>query len=325
MVMLNHSIIVEDRLIAADGVQTFDLGVNPLSVLLLRLRPLNDTGNLEDKLTFMLAAAAINLCTIRHRGQSIIALRGDELGALAVMRHGWSPWEANPTNVNNERVEFVVPIFMGRRPYDPNSCFPATRRGEFSVELDFDIASTGYDGMRLAIESIEIFGAKPKEFERKVQLSQTFAATGINDIDMPLGNLLRGIMLFGTTAAGGATPVPTLGRLSLIADTVGVAYSSTDIETLYALNAMRNGPPMGDHLHNENLNATYLADQNTGRANQPAQGYENHAYMDLDPNGNDMYSIDSSRVSRLQLRVTAESADAVRVVPIERFPTSKLE
>ena len=43
-----HSVTTVEQLIAADGVSTFDLAVNPLSVVNLVLRPLNDTGTLSN-------------------------------------------------------------------------------------------------------------------------------------------------------------------------------------------------------------------------------------------------------------------------------------
>jgi hypothetical protein len=57
----------------------------------------------------------------------------------------------------------------------------------------------------------------------------------------------------------------------------------------------------------------------TGRGNNWGTGYILHAFMDLDPLGDDAHSIDTADLSRFQLRCDAETANAVRVIPIERI------
>ena len=55
---------VADQLIAADGVVQFDLAVNPLSVVLINIRPLNDTGTLGNFQRYLGLCDAINRITI---------------------------------------------------------------------------------------------------------------------------------------------------------------------------------------------------------------------------------------------------------------------
>jgi hypothetical protein len=287
-----------------------------LSLVLINLRPLNDTGTLTNFTKWLETIQAINRCTIRHRGQAIFSMRGDDAAALAVMRHNYRPWLANGDDVNDERVCVTLPIFMGRRAFDVKSCFPASRRGELSIELDLDIADTGYNALNYNIETVELLGATPVEYERKVELAQTFAATGVNDVDLPLGNLVRGFLLFGTTGFAGATPAPSWGRVSLIADGVGVGVSSADFETLHNITGLRASPPVEAHEHQfEPVSGV----QTLGVVDQGQVDWALRAYMDLDPLLDDAFSIDSSRVSRLQIRAEAETADAVRVIPVERI------
>ena len=309
--------IVPNQDIAADGINTFDLGVNPLSVLLLRIRPLNDTGTLTAYTQWAALCAALNNIVIRHQGQAIVSMRGLEAAALAVQRHNFQPWLVNPADTNDEEVEALLPIFMGRRAYDPSSCFPAVRRGELQLEIDVDDADTGYNDLDIAVDALELLGASPKEWERKVQIVQTFVGTGerANFVDLPLGNVLRGLMLFGTTAGGGASPAPSWGRVSLEADGVPIFYSAVDWQTLYGLHGLRAGVPPGDHVHG-------LVDgtPNTiGLGAHVGESYENRCYMDLDPMNDDSFAFDASKAGRLRLSVSNETADAVRVVPVERM------
>src|SRR5690349_5238419 len=160
--MFLRQVCVPEQAIGADGVYTYDLAVNPLSVIMINLRPLNDTGTLANYSRWLQTCKAINRLSVIYNGMSVINMRGEDAAALVALRHGISPFEPNADNTDNERRNVVLPVLMGRHAYDPRSCFPATRRGELVLELDLDIADTGYDGLRLSIDTIEIPGAKPK-------------------------------------------------------------------------------------------------------------------------------------------------------------------
>ena len=156
-----HTVAVQDQAISADGIYTYDLAVNPLSVVIPVLRPLNDTGTLANFQSYLNMAKAINRISILFRGESIVSMRGEDAAALGFFRHGFIPFQGNHDSTDNERRACPVPILMGKHAYDPTSCFPATRRGELVLELDLDIADTGYDGLRLSVETIELLDAKP--------------------------------------------------------------------------------------------------------------------------------------------------------------------
>ena len=320
---LLHRVSIFDQLIGADGIQSFDLPTNPLSVILLTLRPLNDTGTLANYQTVRSIADAMNRVTVSHRGSAIFSMSGADLFSLNYFRHGMLPLEANSDNVTNERRAVVVPVVLGRFAYDKSSCVPASNRGELVLEIDFDIAATGYDGMRFSAETIELLDAKPKFGERSVSIAQTFAATGDNDIQLPSGNLLRGILGFGTTGFGGAAPAPTLGRMSLFVDGEQSGNASTDFEVASMLGALMGRQAPG-YTHG------HITDASAGGAdNEPTQGppidfgtsdgMENYAYLDLDPTRDDNYSLDLKGANSVFLRSTAETANAARVIPIERI------
>lgn len=312
-----HSVAIQNQDPSADAILNFDLAVNPLSVILINLRPLNDTGTTANYTAWLeTISSAINRVTIRHRGASIISMTGADAAVMAAMRHGSVPWMANPSLTNNDRILATLPIFMGRGPYDPVSCFPASRAGELTMELDVDVAATGYDDLQFTVETIELLGANPKEYERKIQLSRTFSATGLNDIDLPVGNLVRGALLFGTTPFTGASPAPTWGRISTIADGVAIGYSATDFEVLHGLQALLGIalPPYSTHIHVE-------ADSGGPTEIPQEEGviWGNHAYLNFDPLKNDTLSVDTSKLSRFQIRSDVGTANAVRVVPVERI------
>lgn len=318
--MFLHSVAVQDQAISADGIYQFDLAVNPLSVVNLVLRPLNDTGTLANFQSYLGIAAAVNRAQILYRGESILSMRGEDAAALAFFRHGIMPYQGQLDNTNNERRSVTIPLLLGRYPYSKTSVFPASRRGELSMELDIDIADTGYDGLRLSVETIEIMDATPKEYERKVTTSQTWAATGDNLMDLTPGNLNRGILLWGTTPYAGASPAPSWGRIKLLLDNREVGYGSTDFEVLQAMYTLwgRQPPYYDQHKHiittdgNAQVElATLAGPYNAG------DDWDNYAYMEFDATGDDEHSIDTRGKSRFVLQANAETADAVRATQIE--------
>lgn len=318
---LLQQVQVQNQDPAADGVFTHDLAVNPLSVVLIHLRPLNDTGTLGDFQDWLGICDAVNRVNITHQGMSVVSASGRDLAVLAAMRHGCVPWQATNEVVNNERRIVTLPIFMGRAAYDSKSCFPASRAGELIIELDLDIAGTGYDDLQYTIETIEILGAKPSEWERKVSLAQTFAATGIRQFDLPVNNMFRGALLFGTTSFDGASPAPSWGRVSLQVDGVEMGLNGVDFESLHMFQALRGVPVPGydSHIHTENdTGGPTDVPHRVGGSEGATGGYRNYAFLDLDPTRDDSFSIDTTRVSRLQLRADVETANACRVIPIER-------
>jgi hypothetical protein len=218
---------------------------------------------------------------------------------------------------------------MGKHAYDVKSCFPASRRGELVLELDVDIADTGYDGLRVSVETIELLGAKPVEYEKKVQVLQTFAATGDVDVDLPPGNVNRGLLLFGTTPFGGATPAPSWGRMKVLMDNQEVMFGATDFEVAQMLHCLwGRQPPMYDgHMHRTTTDgnaqtavATVSGPFNVGAGIAGAvdvNAWHQYAFLDFDPTKDDEHSLNTSGHTRFHLRANAETADAVRVIPIE--------
>lgn len=314
-----HSVSTVEQSIAVDGVVTFDLAVNPLSVVHLVLRPLNDTGTLADFPSYLEVVGALNRINIAWLGSSIFNMSGRDAAALAYFRHGLVPRQVTHIDTDDFRRCVVLPIFLGRDAFDEKSCFPASKRGELTIELDFDVADAGYDGMRLSIESLELLDAKPTEYERKVTSVQTFAATGDNDLDMPPGLMYRGILLFGTTSFTGATPAPTLGRISTRLDNSEVLYSSTDFEVAHTLGSLFGGQPpiMDEHIHRVDATAASVIEPTTLPSQIGGGGWQNYAWLDFDPTRDDRFSLDTRGKSRFHVRSNAEAAELVRAIGIE--------
>lgn len=315
---LLHSVAIQEKAVSSDGVEVFDLAVNPLSVVLIAIRPLNDTGTLANYPRYLDLVGSLNRVSIFHRGASVFSMSGRDAAALNYLRHGIMPRELNPDDTNNERRCVILPILLGRFAFDPDSCFPASHRGELTMELDIDVADTGYDTFRYSVETIELLGASPKEFERKTTVSKTFAATGEQDFDLPNGNLVRGIMLFGTTGFTGAAPAPTWGRFQVLLDNQQFAVASSDIEVHAMVNSLMGRQPPALDLHSHQFEPV-AGIETSGPFEQGMGGWENYAFLDFDPLRDDTFSLQTSGSSSFLVRANVETADAARVVLVEKI------
>lgn len=307
---------------SADGIETWDLAVNPLSHIFLNVRPLNDTGTLANFLRAMGLASMVPSIRVLYRGQSVFDMSGADAIALAYFRHGAIPFEANGDDTDDERRCLSIPIVLGRFPFDTKCCFPASRRGELQMQVQVDVAVTGANGLRISCETVELLGANPSEYERKSVISRTFAATGKQNFDLPIGHRVRGALLFGTTPFAGATPAPSWGRIELLKDNRQIGFAATDWECLHQDHMLMNRqPPTGQaHFHrtttdgNAQTAVTTLAGPH-GEGNQ--DGWNQYAYLDLDPTRDDTFTLDTKGANDFMLRADVETADAVRCIPIE--------
>lgn len=317
-----HSILVVDQAIAADGPVVYDLPVNPLSVLLVKIAPLNETGTITNYKFVEGMLSALDKLRVTHRGSAVVDASGVDLAALALLWHRVPIWQQNAVETDNDRRCLVLPVIFGRRAYMASECFPETKKGELQLECTWDVGDTGFDGLRIAVESIELPEAEPAFVQKVTTLAQTFAATGQQDVDLPIGNVIRGLLLFGTTAFSGATPAPSWGQVSILRDNVQQYYSAADWEMAGALAGLLGCPWPPDMRHIHSVNAAGVGRENTLEPGVGATIVDNYCLLPFDVDGTDGYSFVTEGAGRVQVRGVAETADAVRVLPIEKVAVS---
>lgn len=319
-----HSVLATNQDVAADGDQVFDLPVNPLSAVLLHLSPLNSTASVADYSLLVALLSALDNVRVTHKGSAIVDMSGVDLAAMALLYHNVAIWQSNAVETDNDRRSFVLPVLFGRRAYMQEECLPETRRGELQMTCTWDIAATGFDDLRISVETIELPGASPEWFEKKTTLAQTFAATGQNDVDLPIGNLIRALMLFGTTGYAGAAPAPSWGQVEVLVDNTQHGYTSTDWEVSRAVAGLTGVgyPPDFRHIHS--VNAAGAGREDTVEPEIGASLDDNYTLLAFDPTHDDTYSLETAGAGRVNVRADAETADAVRVVPVERMAAGVL-
>lgn len=327
MKRFRHSVAIQDQDFGGDGIFNYRLGVNPLSVILLRVRALNSTGTLANYLSYLGLCQAIERFTLTVRGENIISARGEDLAALAYFRNGVNYPQAATQNTSGDRREVCIPIFMGRHAYDEDCCLPEQVDGDLVLEVQVDDADTGYTDLHMRVETIELLDAKPKFFERKLAKNFTFPAAGEYDLQLQLGNVNRGLLCWGTTGVTGATPASTWGRMRTRLDSMEMLYQAVDFESAHGLHSLwgRQPPAYDGHQHGTTVDGNAGTSVPTlGYPFNVGLGWQNYAYLDFDPTRDDTYSIDATDARRFEIGSYSALAEAVRCIQVERVPVNKL-
>jgi hypothetical protein len=324
MPQILRTTLIPDEAQAANGNPSFDLPVNPLSVVLLTVKALNNV-----LLNYRYVSALLAHITdvrITYRGASIIQGSLTDLAVLFSRLSNWGPWLTNARETDNEVRAVTVPLCFGRKPYDAMECFPATRRGDLVMTLTTDIAPAGSDTLILQAETIELLEAQPQRFTKVTTTSKIVNAVTEHDIELPIGNDLLGILLRDASPPQAATYNAQFGKVAIETDNVEVLYAETNWETLHG-ELMRRRAVMHaliPHIHS--VNAAGVAREDTLQQ-QEGVGVagtilDNYSYIDLDPMDDGTYNLNTAGAARVNLRVTTEvaSATAMRVLPIELVP-----
>lgn len=323
MAQFIHSILRANAAVAADGDEVVDLPVNPLSVILIHISPLNETDTITTYSLISALLSALDTVRVTHKGASIVDVRGDDLAMVSMMWHRMPIWQSGAWETTDFRRSIVLPIVFGRKAYMANECFPATKKGELQLTMTWDIADTGFDGLRRSIETIELPDAAPTHVQKVTTLAQSFGAAGQNDVDVPIGNVIRALLCWGASGWTGATPAPTWGALSVYVNNLQRGYSATDWEVSRALRGLCGipYPPSFEHIHS--VDASGVAREDTLEPQMELSKDHYYTLLDFDPLQNDEYSLDTEGASRVHVRATAEAAETVRVLPIEKVPVSR--
>jgi len=316
-----HSIVQPNTdLVASASITPVDLPVNPLSFLILRIQitrtapaALLTYDPIDDAIT------QITSLRILHKGEQIIAGSLRDLMILNAVYHGAFPgWDkAHPVGAAVDSL--VFPLCLGRRKYDPESCFPATSRGNLRFEMDAGADGAGYTDVNFSLEAVELIEATPKEHIKYVQQART-SVIGQFDAPLPIGWPILGILMQDTNIQTLADGTSSWGTIKLLKDNVEQYYPLSDYETLCGMLRMFMGDSFilnAGHVH-KFVAADALASMTDPAATLINTGARGYAYLDFDPLHDASYQLETAGAADLKIRGQGDAATAVRYYPIER-------
>jgi len=305
-----RSVLAQDETVTPATVVTYDLPVNPLSHLILTLKFLaveNLTTNAE-------ILAAIESIRILHRGSSVISVSQADMWALSAILLGKGGIRGNHITDDNSPQFITMIIPCGRVLFNPDECFPATRSGELQLQITYAPSFTGFDNVQIQAETVELLGANPKQYLKCTSLSLT-PVPGDNDLDLPIGNDLIGIMLYSTTVPADISETTSANQVKLLVDNVEKYYSQANWESLRADIQWRCGRQLG---YNPAIHRLIEGTPNViGGIQQVIDELENYAFLDFDPLLDSSFLLKTAGLSSVKLRINAEDTNVIRAVPCE--------
>ena len=238
-----HSVVAQDVTAVVGTVVTYDLPVNPLSHIMITLAATRTAAGTN---ALPLVANLINCISkieVLYKGSAIYSMSGYDAVAAGIYIPGFESWGVNMSGIIAEETSFTIVIPLGRTLYDPEECFPRSTRGELVLQITYAAAFTDQTLVRAQIETVELPEASPSRFLKMTTLSTTFAAAGENDIELPIGNPISDIVLWGGAIPAGAVFAVTLGYLQILVDNQRRFYSHTNYETHHnQAGRMRDAP-----------------------------------------------------------------------------------
>jgi hypothetical protein len=318
-----RTVLVPAQSLAATA-ETFryDLPVNPLSVILITLRCLN---NVADASHFRASAAVmmskIANVRVRYRGATIFDGDPLDLAMAQAGYHQWWPDHSFYSSGDNEPRFVTFALTFGRRAFSPDECFPATRRGDLVLEVETTTDPVGFDTYSMDVETVELLDASPSRFLKTTTTQFTLTSGDVNDISLPIGNKLLGLLLRAATFPTGATANSSFAEVALEVDNVEVMYSRSLWRALHA--EWRRRTPIDwlltDHTHVENIAASYTQTASTSQSVLASAVAMRYGWMDFDPLGDLSMALETKGAADINLHVNSQVTDTApsRVIVCE--------
>jgi len=311
--------IVQDftTLAAIGEIPLVDLGVNPLSFLVLTLRgeqPAAQVVNTFDWLNDF--NAALDNVRVVKMGENLLQGNLPDLMMVTAALTGYSPHGAHFSGAAAVRsMSYILPFT--RNLYWPEEGLPAQRRGVYQFGFNtLDISPGTLTTLQWQLEQVELIESEPTRHLKIGTRTHSIVNTGRRRLTLPIGNEIMGIVLFDPETEISTTELFFWDKVKVLKDNVEQYYAESAWQSLRADLAYRI---QGAHLRFGHSHGHAAADTETGQE----QIRENRApfqygYLDFDPLRDGQYSLETVGASDIELDANSTTATGVaRYLPIE--------
>lgn len=316
---LHSQLVRRDTLTAATTRAADDLPVNPLSAILVTVACDVDAINVAPTVAELLGV--ISRFEVTYKGQNIVSASLPDLAALYWHLTGRFPTVGRlSAEADEAEIWITVPILFGPKPFMKDWCFPAVRRGELQMQITTPATFTAVNDPQLQVETLELLDGAPARFLKYTTISKTPSATGDHDVDLPLGNPIRGVQLFGTTVPVDGAITKSIDSGRLLVDNVEHGYANFNWETLRGASCLYRDPSFqGMQAVARLTGGAPAANDDTRPLEWPTSFYRQYAYLEYAPYGMDEYRLMTEGKGRVHLRLNAGDTNAIRVIPVEEI------
>lgn len=314
--MFTHSVVVPNETITAGTSPSYDLPVAPLSHCLLTVKFAQNKA--VTSLIFANVAAMISKLEVLYKGSAVCSLNGIDLLAAGLLICDFESWGVNALGADNELRSFTFLVPFGRELYSPVEAYPKTARGELVLQVTWAASFTEIDGASLQCEAVELPDASPERFLKLTSSAVTPTATGEFDVELPIGNSISDVILWGTTIPSGATATTTIQTISIRKNNSEYMYSKTYFETLHNMAGRLRAAPgyYGSHAHAYRA-AAVATEYDTDPVDPCNHIISNHLLVPFDVRRDGVHMLRTDDATGLDIRIDAGDMNPVRVIPCE--------
>lgn len=216
-----RSSLIKDHVVATE-VWKKDLPTSALSHLIITL----DGNMLVDELTLAEALAFINKIEVTRSGVSVLSMSSEDLYGVDSYLFRKRPVFTQKKYGANLLATLSLIVPFGRRIFDPNECYPATKKGDLTLSVDTTLPVTTLENAEMNIETIELPGANPRRHLKSSQMEISAPGKlGDNDIELPTGNDIVCIQVRMTTMADIVNNTFGVNGVSILVENKQFGYS----------------------------------------------------------------------------------------------------
>jgi len=314
--MFTHSVVVPNETVVADTSPSYDLPVSPLSHLLFTVRFAQNQANTQ--LTFANVPLMISKLEVLYKGSAVCSMNGLDLLACGLLVCDFESWAVNWTGADNDLLSFTFLVPFTRQLYSPVECYPSQSRGELVLQVTWAASFTQIDGVSLQVEAVELPDAHPERFLKMTTSHVTLSGTTEQDVELPIGNQISDIVLWGTTIPALDVATRTLQTIQIRKNNSEFMYSRSNFETLHNMAGRVRAAPgyFGSHTHQ--MTAAAFAQYDHVSAPSPAGHIlSRHLLIPFDVRRDGVHILRTDDANDLSVRVKPDVAAAIRVIPCE--------
>lgn len=314
--MFTHSVVVPDETIVAGTSPSYDLPVSPLSHVLFTIKFCQNQANTQ--LTFANIAAMLSKIEVLYKGSAVCSLSGIDLMACGLLVCDFESWGLNALGVDSEERSFTFLVPFGRQLYSPVECYPSQSRGELVLQATWASSFTQIDTGRLQVEAVELPDAHPERFLKMTTSHVTLVGTTEQDVELPIGNQISDIVLWGTTIPSGATTTRTIAKLQIRKNNSEFMYSTTNFETLHNMMGRLRAAPGYWAAHTHDLDQASFTQYDATSPPDPCNHIlSNYLLVPFDVRRDGEHILRTDDANDLSVRIKPDTAAAIRVIPCE--------
>ncbi|NVM23076.1 MAG: hypothetical protein HWN68_14995 [Desulfobacterales bacterium] len=314
--MFTHSVVVPNESVTAGTSPSYDLPVSPLSHCLVTVKFAQNVANTQ--LAFANIAAMISKMEVLYKGAGVFSMNALDAIACGLMICNFESWGINAVGEDNELRSFTFLVPFGRQLYSPVECYPPTSRGELVLQITWAASFTDIDGVSLQVESIELPDSHPERFLKMTTASATPTSTQEFDVDLPIGNQISDIILWGATIPAIDVATTTIEEIEVRKNNSEYMYSKSFFETLHNMSGRLRAAPgyWAAHVHQLD-DAAYAQYMDTGTVKPSNHILSNHLLIPFDVRRDGVHILRTDDAKDLCVRIKPGDTGAIRIIPAE--------